>query len=116
MRPSRDYGWNPIESAPLDEDIALQLTDGRGAPYVLQWPCRRTEGAVAILTPRIRSGPCGASSGRCDPAVGASAGSVFLLPSVPGGLNVLSSGDEGCAAHRRRAAGARAVILCRVGH
>jgi hypothetical protein len=42
MRPSRDYGWNPIESAPLDEDIALQVTDGRGAPYMLQWPCRRT--------------------------------------------------------------------------
>jgi hypothetical protein len=42
MRPSRDYGWNPIETAPLDEDIALQVTDGRGAPYTLQWPCRRT--------------------------------------------------------------------------
>jgi hypothetical protein len=33
MRSPRDYGWNPIESAPLDEDIALQVTDGRGAPY-----------------------------------------------------------------------------------
>jgi hypothetical protein len=35
IRPPRDYGWNPIESAPLDEDIALQVTDGRGAPYTL---------------------------------------------------------------------------------
>jgi hypothetical protein len=35
-------GWNPIESAPRDEDIALQVTDGRGGPYTLQWPCRRT--------------------------------------------------------------------------
>jgi hypothetical protein len=26
--PPRDHGWNPIESAPLDEDIALQVTDG----------------------------------------------------------------------------------------
>jgi hypothetical protein len=42
MRPPRDYGWNPIENAPLDENIALQVTDGRGAPYALQWPCRRT--------------------------------------------------------------------------
>jgi hypothetical protein len=42
MRPPRDYGWNPIESALLDEDIALQVTDGRGAPYTLQWPCKRT--------------------------------------------------------------------------
>ena len=33
MRSPRDYGWNPIESAPLDEDIALQVTDGRGAVY-----------------------------------------------------------------------------------
>ena len=30
MRSPRDYGWNPIETAPADEDIALQVTDGRG--------------------------------------------------------------------------------------
>ena len=29
-------------AAPLDEDIAVQVTDGRGGPYTLQWPCRRT--------------------------------------------------------------------------
>jgi hypothetical protein len=42
MRSPRDYGWNPIEIAPLDEDITLQVTDGRGGPYTLRWPCRRT--------------------------------------------------------------------------
>jgi hypothetical protein len=43
-RPYRvTYDWNPIETAPLNEDIALQVTDGRGGPYTLQWPCRRTE-------------------------------------------------------------------------
>jgi hypothetical protein len=43
MRPPRvTYDWNPIESAPLDEDVSLQVTDGRGAPYTLRWPCRRT--------------------------------------------------------------------------
>jgi hypothetical protein len=43
MRPPQvNYGWNPIETAPLDEDIALQVTDGRGGPYTLQWPCQRT--------------------------------------------------------------------------
>jgi hypothetical protein len=43
MRPPRvTYDWNPIESAPLDEDVGLQVTDGRGAPYTLRWPCRRT--------------------------------------------------------------------------
>jgi hypothetical protein len=43
MRPPQvNYGWNPIESAPFDEDIALRVTDGRGGPYTLRWPCRRT--------------------------------------------------------------------------
>jgi hypothetical protein len=43
MRPPHiNYGWNPIETAPLDEDIALPVTDGRGKPYTLQWPCRLT--------------------------------------------------------------------------
>jgi hypothetical protein len=41
-QPQVNYGWNPIESAPLDEDVTVQVTDGRGAPYTLQWPCRRT--------------------------------------------------------------------------
>jgi hypothetical protein len=40
--PLVNYGWNPIESAPLDEDISVQVTDGSGGPYTLQWPCRRT--------------------------------------------------------------------------
>jgi len=28
-------GWLPINAAPLDEDVPLQLTDGRGEPYRL---------------------------------------------------------------------------------
>jgi hypothetical protein len=43
MRPPEvNYGWNPIETAPFDEDIALRVTDGRGGPYTLHWPCRLT--------------------------------------------------------------------------
>jgi hypothetical protein len=43
MRPPRvTYDWYPIESAPFGEDIAVQVTDGRGAPYAIQWPCQRT--------------------------------------------------------------------------
>jgi hypothetical protein len=42
MRPVMGYGWHPIESAPLDEDLTLQVTDGSGATYVIRWPCRRT--------------------------------------------------------------------------
>jgi hypothetical protein len=37
-----NYGWNPIETAPLDEDVTLEVTDGRGAPYRLPYRCRRT--------------------------------------------------------------------------
>jgi hypothetical protein len=43
MRPPQvSYGWNPIESAPFNEEVALQVTHGRGGPYTLQWPRRRT--------------------------------------------------------------------------
>jgi hypothetical protein len=42
-RPHRvTYDWHPIESVPFGEDIAVQVTDGRGAPYAIQWPCQRT--------------------------------------------------------------------------
>jgi hypothetical protein len=40
--PQENYGWNPIESAPFDEDVTLQVTDGRGGPYRLPNPCRLT--------------------------------------------------------------------------
>jgi hypothetical protein len=43
MRSPGDRGWNPTESAVLDEHIALQVTDGRGPPYTFQCPCRRKE-------------------------------------------------------------------------
>jgi hypothetical protein len=44
MRPPQvNYGWDPtIESAPFDEDVAVQVTDGRGSPYAIRWPCRLT--------------------------------------------------------------------------
>jgi hypothetical protein len=28
-----NYGWNPIKTAPLDEDVILEVTDRRGLPY-----------------------------------------------------------------------------------
>ena len=37
---SGKLGWNPIESAPLYEDVTLQVTDGRGEPYTLLDPSR----------------------------------------------------------------------------
>jgi hypothetical protein len=40
--PQENYGWNPIESAPFDEDVTLQVIDDRGGPYRLPNPCRLT--------------------------------------------------------------------------
>ena len=28
-----NFGWNPIETAPLDEDITLEVSDGQGSRY-----------------------------------------------------------------------------------
>jgi hypothetical protein len=30
-----NYGWNPIDSAPFDKDVILEVTDGQGGPYRL---------------------------------------------------------------------------------
>jgi hypothetical protein len=40
--PAESYIWKPIESAPLDEGVTLQVIDGRGKPYVLRKPSRLT--------------------------------------------------------------------------
>ena len=28
-----NYGWGPIDGAPFDKDVTVQVTDGRGGPY-----------------------------------------------------------------------------------
>jgi hypothetical protein len=35
-------GWRPIDTAPFDEDVTLQVTDRGGAPYNRPNPCRLT--------------------------------------------------------------------------
>jgi hypothetical protein len=37
-----NFGWNPIETAPLDEDVSLEVTDGQGSRYRLPYQCRLT--------------------------------------------------------------------------
>jgi hypothetical protein len=37
-----NYGWNPIESAPSNEDVALEVIDAQGSRYRLTYPCRLT--------------------------------------------------------------------------
>ena len=34
--------WRPIDTAPWDEDVTLLVTDGRGEPYQIPYPCKRT--------------------------------------------------------------------------
>jgi hypothetical protein len=51
-------GWKPINTAPLDQDVTLLVTDGRGEPYPIPYPCKRTaagwvslEGTPLVVTP-----------------------------------------------------------------
>jgi hypothetical protein len=34
--------WRPIDTAPWEEDVTLLVTDGRGEPYLIPYPCKRT--------------------------------------------------------------------------
>ena len=35
-------GWKPIDTAPLDQAVTVLVTDGRGEPYPIPYPCKRT--------------------------------------------------------------------------
>jgi hypothetical protein len=53
------HGWNPIETAPVDVDVMLEVTDGQGEPYRLRNPSRltasgwvsSTKGTTLVVTP-----------------------------------------------------------------
>jgi hypothetical protein len=36
------YDWLPIDTAPWEEDVTLLVTDGRGEPYRIPYPCKLT--------------------------------------------------------------------------
>jgi hypothetical protein len=38
---SETFGWKPIDTAPVDQDVALMVTDG-GKPYLLNGPFKLT--------------------------------------------------------------------------
>jgi hypothetical protein len=38
----RQEWWAPIDAAPFDEDVLLEVTNGRAEPYNLPSPCRLT--------------------------------------------------------------------------
>jgi hypothetical protein len=53
------HGWNPIETAPVEVDVMLEVTDGQGEPYRLRSPSRltasgwvsSTKGTTLVVTP-----------------------------------------------------------------
>jgi hypothetical protein len=55
---SERFGWKPIDTAPIDQDVALVVTDG-GEPYVLPSPFKLTaagwvsssKGTPLVVTP-----------------------------------------------------------------
>jgi hypothetical protein len=63
--PAESYSWKPIESAPLDEDVSLQVTDGRGKPYTLRNPSRLT---AAGWVSSGKGTPLAVTPVRCFPA------------------------------------------------
>ena len=54
-----NYGWSPIDTAPFDEDVMLEVTDGQGEPYRLRNPLRThrvwlgqlEQGTPLVVTP-----------------------------------------------------------------
>jgi hypothetical protein len=54
-----DFGWSLIDTAPFDEDVMLEVTDGQGETYRLRNPCRLTasgwvsssKGTPLVVTP-----------------------------------------------------------------
>jgi hypothetical protein len=54
-----NFGWSLIDTAPLDEDVMLEVTDDQGECYRLPNPCRRTasgwvsssKGTPLVVTP-----------------------------------------------------------------
>jgi hypothetical protein len=39
---SKKLGWHPIDTAPIDEDVMLFVTDGHGEPYAISNPFKLT--------------------------------------------------------------------------
>jgi hypothetical protein len=47
-----NYGWNSIETAPLDKDVTLEVTDGRGSRCRTRRDhCRRRRGPGGVAAP-----------------------------------------------------------------
>jgi len=58
---SEKFGWHPIETAPIDQDVMLFVTDGQGEPYAVYKPFKLTaagwvssgKGTALAVTPLL---------------------------------------------------------------
>src|SRR3984885_13851356 len=50
-----NFGWNPIETAPLDEDVSLEVTDRQGSRYRLPYRCSSPRPAGSARAKERRS-------------------------------------------------------------
>ena len=39
---SEKFGWQPIDTVPIDKDVMLIVTDGHGEPYAVRKPFKFT--------------------------------------------------------------------------
>jgi hypothetical protein len=39
---SEKFGWQPINTAPIEKDVTLIVTDGQGEPYTVSMPFKLT--------------------------------------------------------------------------
>jgi hypothetical protein len=54
-----NFGWSLIDTAPFDQDVMLEVTDGQGEPYRLRHPSRlsvsgwvsSSKGTPLVVTP-----------------------------------------------------------------
>jgi hypothetical protein len=73
-----NYGWNPVETAPLDKDVTLEVTDGRDARQISS--ITQSEDSVtfresvgpgvysSLRTPQgVRTSKAAATPGPCEP-------------------------------------------------
>ena len=59
------FGWQPIDTAPIDKEVILIVTDGQGEPYAVLKPFKLTaagwvssgKGTPLAVTP-LRWKPC----------------------------------------------------------
>jgi hypothetical protein len=58
---SEKFGWQPIDTAPIDKDVMLFVTDGQGEPYAVYKPFELTaagwvssgKGTTLAVTPLL---------------------------------------------------------------